>query len=79
VIDNHTRESRAIEVGQGITGTQVVGVMHRIIAVRGAPLTIRVDNELSQKAMAGSEYTSAVARRASNWGYESVIVEKPMR
>ena len=42
VIDNHTRESLAIEVGQGISGEQVVKVMNRIIAVRGAPLTIRV-------------------------------------
>jgi putative transposase len=37
VIDNHTRESLAIEVGPGITGEQMVRVMHRIIAVRGAP------------------------------------------
>ena len=37
VIDNHTRESLAIEVAQGITGDQVVMVMNRIIAVRGAP------------------------------------------
>jgi transposase InsO family protein len=37
VIDNHTRESLAIEVGQGITGEQVVGVMNRISAARGVP------------------------------------------
>jgi len=34
------------------------------------------DNELSKKAMALNEDTSAVARRASNLGYDSAIVEK---
>ena len=58
VIDNHTRESLAIEVGQGITGEQVVKVMNRIIAVRGAPLTIRVDN--------GPEF---VSRALDQWAY----------
>jgi putative transposase len=58
VIDNHTRESLAIEIGQGITGEQVVKVMNRIIAVRGAPLTIRVDN--------GPEF---VSRALDQWAY----------
>ena len=43
VVDNFSRESLAIEVGQGITGEQVVAVMNRVVAVRGAPKTIRVD------------------------------------
>jgi putative transposase len=55
VLDNHTRESLAIEVGQGITGEQVVRVMNRIIAVRGAPLSIRVDNVLRRESTAASE------------------------
>jgi integrase-like protein len=79
VIDNHTRESLAIEVGQGITGEQVVKVMNRIVAVRGAPLTIRVDNELSKKARGGDEYTTAMARGASNWGYDCSMVGQTMR
>jgi putative transposase len=58
VIDNHTRESPAIEVGQGISGEQVVNMMKRIIAVRGAPLTIRVDN--------GPEF---VSRALDQWAY----------
>jgi putative transposase len=37
VVDDFTRESLAIEVGQGITGEQVVAVMNRIATVRGAP------------------------------------------
>ena len=58
VIDNHTRESLAIEVGQRITGEQVVKVMNRISAIRGAPLTIRVDN--------GPEF---VSRAVDQWAY----------
>jgi putative transposase len=58
VIDNHTRESLAIEAGQGISGEQVVNVMNRIIAMRGAPLTIRVDN--------GPEF---VSRALDQWAY----------
>ena len=44
VVDDYSRESLAIEVGQSITGEQVVAVMNRIVAARGAPKTIRVDN-----------------------------------
>ena len=58
VIDNHTRESLAIEVAQGITGDQVVTVMSLIIAVRGAPRAIRVDN--------GPEF---VSRALDQWAY----------
>jgi putative transposase len=58
VVDNFTRESLAIEVGQGITGEQVVAVMNRIAAVRGAPKSIRVDN--------GPEF---VSRALDQWAY----------
>jgi hypothetical protein len=44
VVDNFTRESFAIEVGQGITGEPVVAVMNRIAAMRGAPKSVRVDD-----------------------------------
>jgi len=44
VVDDYSRESLAIEVGQSITGAQVVTVMNRLSAVRGAPRRIRVDN-----------------------------------
>jgi transposase InsO family protein len=39
VVDDYSRESLAIEVGQSITGEQVVAVMNRIVAARGAPKT----------------------------------------
>jgi len=58
VVDNFSRESLAIDVGQSITGTQVVGVMNRIVAERGAPQTIRVDN--------GPEF---VSRALDQWAY----------
>jgi len=39
-----SRESLAIEVGQGLTGDDVVRVLERVTAERGRPQTIRVDN-----------------------------------
>ena len=44
VIDNFTRESPAIEVDQGITGKQVVGVLERVSGKRGRPERIFLDN-----------------------------------
>jgi len=44
VVDTYTREALAIEVDQGIRGEQVVEVMRRLAASRGAPTTIRVGN-----------------------------------
>jgi len=58
VVDDFSRESLAIEVGQSITGEQVVSVMNRLTAVRGAPQRIRVDN--------GPEF---VSRALDQWAY----------
>jgi len=44
VVDDYSRESLAIEIGHIITGEQVVTVMNRLSAMRGAPKRIRVDN-----------------------------------
>ena len=41
---NFSRESLAIEVGQRLTGYDVVKVLERVTAERGKPQTIRVDN-----------------------------------
>ena len=62
MLDKHTRESPAIEVGQRITSEQVVRVMNRIIAVRGAPLSIRVDNwpEFVSRVLDQSAYLNQV-------------------
>ncbi|MBV9828888.1 MAG: hypothetical protein JO001_24965 [Alphaproteobacteria bacterium] len=52
VIDTYTREALPIEVDQGIRGEQMVATMARLLMVRGAPRTIRVDSVLSGDARA---------------------------
>jgi transposase InsO family protein len=44
LVDNHSRESLAIEVGQRLTGDDVVRVLEQVSTTRGKPQTIRVDN-----------------------------------
>ena len=44
IVDCHTRESLAIEARFGFKGGQVVEVLSRLVAERGAPKTIRCDN-----------------------------------
>jgi hypothetical protein len=44
-VDNHGRESLAIDVGQRLTGDEVVRVFEGVASQRGKPQTIRVDNE----------------------------------
>ena len=58
IVDDFTRESLAIEVGQRLTGERVAEVLDRIGRVRGLPDRIRVDN--------GTEFTS---RRLDQWAY----------
>jgi putative transposase len=58
VVDDYSRESLAIEVGPSLTGEQVVVVMNRLSAMRGAPQRIRVDN--------GPEFVSKVL---DQWAY----------
>jgi len=50
IVDNFTRESLAIAVDQGIKGEHVAAVLERIVAERGAPNSIRVDNVLTYKS-----------------------------
>jgi len=44
LVDNHTRESHGIHIGQRIRGIDVVEVLERIVKRQGRPETIRVDN-----------------------------------
>jgi transposase InsO family protein len=44
VLDEHTRECLALEVERSITSGDVIGVLDRLIAERGAPAFIRSDN-----------------------------------
>jgi len=59
VVDCFTRESLALDLGQGLTGEDVVKTLNRICAARGLPKTIKTDN--------GSEFISKVMDR---WVYE---------
>ncbi len=51
VVDNYTRECLAIEVGQSLKGEHVVEALTRITALRGHPVTIKVDNVLNASGM----------------------------
>ena len=58
LVDNHSRESLAIEVGQRLTGDHVVRVLEQVAAERGKPRSIRVDN--------GPEF---ISRSLDLWAY----------
>lgn len=62
IVDNYTRESLAIEVGQSLKGEDVVNTLNRIATGRGLPSTIKVDN--------GSEFISKIMDK---WAYERGI------
>jgi putative transposase len=59
VVENYSRESLAIDVGQSLKGEDLVDTLNRITAERGLPATIKVDN--------GSEFISKVMDK---WAYE---------
>ncbi len=58
LVDNFTRESLAVEVGQRLTGDHVVQVLESVTRSRGVPQTIRVDN--------GPEF---ISRSLDLWAY----------
>lgn len=62
LVDNFSRESLGIEVGQNIGGNQVVALLERVKGERGAPKTIRCDN--------GPEFVSKTVDR---WAYENRV------
>jgi putative transposase len=62
VVDAFAREALAIDVDQGLKGEQVVAAMTRISSMRGAPRTIRVDND--------PEFISKALER---WAYENGV------
>lgn len=62
VIDNFTRESIAIDVGQGFTGKQMESVPEDISGARGLPERIFLDNQ--------PEFVSRVLDR---WVYEKEV------
>jgi putative transposase len=62
IVDNYSRECLAIEVGQSLTGTEVVAVVERLVKERGKPERIQSDN--------GSEFVSRVLDK---WAYENSV------
>ena len=58
IVDNFTRESLGLYVAQNIKGDDVVDVLEEVVAHRGKPARIQVDN--------GSEFTS---RSMDLWAY----------
>ena len=58
LVDHFSRESLVLEVGKGFTGERVSRVLDRVIAKRGYPKLIRVDN--------GPEFTS---KALDQWAY----------
>ena len=62
VVDIYTRESLAIEAGQGLKGEDVAMVLNRITMQRGAPKVLFCDN--------GSEFTS---QAMDLWAYRNGV------
>lgn len=62
IVDNHTRESLGIHVGQRIRGLDVAQVLERIVLRHGAPETIRVDN--------GPEF---ISKELDLWAYVNKV------
>jgi putative transposase len=79
VVDDFSRECLATVVDTSLSGVRVVRELERLGVERAMPQMVVSDNELSKKAMARDEHTSAVARGASKAGYDCAIVEKTMR
>ena len=44
IVDEHTREALAMDVDRSITADKLVAVLNRLVAERGAPGFIRMDN-----------------------------------
>lgn len=62
VVDNFSRECLVIEVGQHISGADVVGVMESLKVERGVPDCIKVDN--------GPEF---ISKELDRWAYENKV------
>jgi len=62
LVDNFSRESLALEVGQRFRGADVAGILERVCRWRGAPRAIRVDNgpEFTSKALDLWAFTNQV-------------------
>ena len=69
IVDNHTRESLALEVSQRIRGIDVVGVLERISKEHGFTKRIQVDN--------GPEFISKDLDRWAYWNHVHLDFSRP--
>ncbi|BEQ14169.1 transposase [Desulfoferula mesophila] len=69
IVDNFSRESLALKAGQSLRGDDVVAVLNQLVAERGAPKSIKVDN--------GSEFTSKVLDQWAYWNKVELDFSRP--
>jgi len=55
VVDEYTRESLALDVERSMGADEVIAVLGRLIAERGAPQLLRSDNVLTREGKAGEK------------------------
>ena len=65
VIDEHTREALAMRVGRTCTSDEVVDVLIDLVAVRGAPEHLRMDNGPEMIAWALRDYCRLTSTRTA--------------
>lgn len=69
IVDNHTRESLALEARQRIRGLDVATVLERITKTHGVPKRIKVDN--------GPEFISKDLDRWAYWNHVELDFSRP--
>jgi putative transposase len=69
VVDTYSRECLALEVRHTFKADDVVSVLRRVVATRGAPKTIRCDN--------GTEFTAAQFDQWAYWNRVEVDFSRP--
>jgi putative transposase len=69
LVDNHTRESLALYVGQRVRGLDVARVLERVVATHGRPASIRVDN--------GPEFLSRDLDLWAYWNHVTLDFSRP--
>jgi putative transposase len=69
IVDNHTRESLALDASSKIQGMNVVTILERITRVHGFPKRIKVDN--------GPEFISKDVDRWAYWSHVELVFSRP--
>lgn len=69
IVDVFTRECLALEVARGFRSQDVIEVLNRIIARRGAPAALRCDN--------GTEFTATAFDQWAYWNHVQIDYSRP--